>query len=549
MDADFWFREWTSKRGQNLSNTQITRLVALTRQWKNTDISGTLSVWASDPSAEFWGFEPFHTEGAWVRRCLETKVPLFVDCDKKTEDCEKFSARRRILLIILHDIIQREVLRLRTSFQAQSVKFLTTAIRNIVGKAYPGKDIQKLCDKCTHLQRYGQRYSSLARKELVLTPLQGTSSNFERAKIENIEMEALVAFGEATYDEKHQSKIEEAFKCILNTCPFRRSGNSKPWLPSTSTRRRLRKKAARTKDLQETLPPATASRQNEAQVIQNLPSPRPKTFSPPDKLLGAGRNTTAHLIEAQNAALVQTQPSQPREEYYTRETWNNSPMPCVPIQRHSPGDNLQHGGNMLFISQNAANPFNPHQGIHPLDNDLLLSSQNAANPFDPYQGIHPLDNDLLLSSQNTANPFDPYQGIHPLDNDLLLSSQDAANPFDPYQGIHPLDNDLPFSSEHTANPFDPYQGIHPLDNNLPFSSEHTANSFDPHQGIHPLCDNMLFSSQNVANLFDPRQRVLSHEEIILFSTQSLVYPFDPTRQDPNIGEPFLGADNFSTPGS
>lgn len=176
MDADIWFREWASKKGQKLSNIQIERLVTLTKQWKNTVTSDTLGVWTSDPSAEFWGFEPYRTEGAWVRECLEIKVPTFMDGDKNTDDCEKVSARRRVLLIILHDIIQREILRLRASSQAQSVKFLTAAVRNIVAQAYPGKDIKKLCSKCIHLQRYGQRYSSLARKELVLTPLQATSS-------------------------------------------------------------------------------------------------------------------------------------------------------------------------------------------------------------------------------------------------------------------------------------------------------------------------------------------------------------------------------------
>ncbi|CAK41211.1 hypothetical protein An12g06820 [Aspergillus niger] len=504
MDADIWFREWASKKGQKLSNIQIERLVTLTKQWKNTVTSDTLGVWTSDPSAEFWGFEPYRTEGAWVRECLEIKVPTFMDGDKTTEDCEKVSARRRVLLIILHDIIQREILRLRASSQAQSVKFLTAAVRNIVAQAYPGKDIQKLCNKCIHLQR------------------------FERAKIENIEMEALVAFGEATYDKKHQNDMQEAFLCILNTCPFRQSGNSKPRLPSKSTRKRLRKKAARMKHIQKPSASPTTSRHNENQVIQNFPTPRHDTFSSLEKPPGSSRNSTAHLSEAQNAALVRTQPSQLQEENQTRETCENSPMPCVPVQLYSPGDNLSLGENMLFISRSATNPFDPHQGIHPLSDNILFHSQNTVNFFDPHQGIHPLGDDIQFSSENAANFFDPHQGIHPLGDNMLFSSGNMANPFDPYQGIHPLSDDILPSSQNTANSFDPQQGVHPLRDNMLLSSQNTANPFDPYQGIHPLSGDILPSSQNTANLFDPQQGCHPLEGIIQSNTESLVYPFDPT---------------------
>ncbi|KAL5040778.1 hypothetical protein BDW71DRAFT_201898 [Aspergillus fruticulosus] len=133
-----------SKNNQILLNTQITQLITLTRQWTYDRTPDTLSIWASDPSNE------------WIQECLRTKLPNFEDCDENTENNEKLSARRRVLLMVLHDIIQREKLRLQTSRQAQSVKFLTTAIKNIVGQAYPGRNDTE--------------------KELVLAPLQNTSS-------------------------------------------------------------------------------------------------------------------------------------------------------------------------------------------------------------------------------------------------------------------------------------------------------------------------------------------------------------------------------------
>ncbi|KAB8213196.1 hypothetical protein BDV33DRAFT_73519 [Aspergillus novoparasiticus] len=75
-------------------------------------------------------------------------------------------------------------------------------------------------DKCTQLQRYGQKYSLLERKELILSPLRCSSaksvyqfsrcaykliwSSIERATMKPIEMDALVAFAEATFNKEYQ---------------------------------------------------------------------------------------------------------------------------------------------------------------------------------------------------------------------------------------------------------------------------------------------------------------------------------------------------------
>lgn len=175
VDSNLWFKDWKSKNNQRLSNTQITRLVALTRQWRHDNTPNKFSVWTSDPS-EFWGFKPFRTQREWIQQCLQIKLHGFDNTNENIENSENVSARRRVLLIILYDIILMEKQRLQTSRQAQSVKFLTTAIKNVVEQAYPGGNNGQLRAKCTQLQRYGRKYSSLEKKEWVLTPLQGASS-------------------------------------------------------------------------------------------------------------------------------------------------------------------------------------------------------------------------------------------------------------------------------------------------------------------------------------------------------------------------------------
>ncbi|PLB47834.1 hypothetical protein P170DRAFT_324840, partial [Aspergillus steynii IBT 23096] len=233
MSADIWFRGWKSKDGQKLADIQIMRLITLTNQWQHNETTDMLSVWASDPSTEFWGFQPSHSESAWVRECLQVKLPA-LGYYKMTEDYKRISARRRVLLIILYDIIEREILRLQACFSAQPNKFLTTAIRNILEQAYPGYNNKLLYDQCIRCHRYGQ--------------------NFERPMIGNIEMEALVAFSKATYDKSYQEQLQKTFECILNTCPLEQKSTYDIWLPSISTRKRYRNKAKR---IQDTLNPAS----------------------------------------------------------------------------------------------------------------------------------------------------------------------------------------------------------------------------------------------------------------------------------------------------
>ncbi|KAL3466424.1 hypothetical protein BJX64DRAFT_14442 [Aspergillus heterothallicus] len=175
MDANLWFADWKSQSDQKLSNTQITRLVALTSHWGHDPTPDTLSGWVSNPS-KFWGFDPCCTEIKWIRECLQVKIPSFKDCDENMESIKKVSARRRVLLFLLHEVVEIEKHRLQTSLQAQPAKFLSIAIKNVVGKAYSGKDVKKFQAKCSELQRYGRKYSGLARKGLILAPLQGTPS-------------------------------------------------------------------------------------------------------------------------------------------------------------------------------------------------------------------------------------------------------------------------------------------------------------------------------------------------------------------------------------
>lgn len=102
-------------------------------------------------------------------------------------------------------------------------------------------------------------------------------------------------------------------------------------LPSNSTRRRLRKKAARTKDTQKPSAPPTTSRQNETQVIRNSiqqdfilnfdsSRPRPDTFSSLEKPPESGE-TSSHVPDGTLIDQVSEEVLNP-----SARAWNAAPM-------------------------------------------------------------------------------------------------------------------------------------------------------------------------------------------------------------------------------
>jgi hypothetical protein len=531
MDANLWFRNWKSKSDQKLSNTQVTRLVALTRQWAHDHSPDKLSTWATDPS-EFWGFEPFLTEREWIQQCLQIS---FENCDDIAEDSETVSARRRVLLIVLHDIIQTEKMRLQMSRQAQSAKFLTTAIKNIVEQAYPGRKNEQLRAKCTQLQRYGRKYSSLERKEWVLAPLQGASSNFERPKIGSIELEALIAFGEVIYDEKHQSELRKAFECILDTCPFKRVGNLKPRLPSKSTRRRHRKRISRTNNTQKPLMHQIALRRTKRQNTQSPvnrfltsmqledsldfchPSPRSDPFTLLERPPGSGESSTPHRsddtriqqvtkelhflpAEARNAAQIITSQasSQQQEENHTQKPWDNLVMSSLPIELYPPGDQdsvpvlLEDPGHNKILGGQHSLPNPSHfPAYNPLDDSTLALIPFQFPIYDPLDDselpLVPPQYPVYEPPNDSELPLVPPQFpvYNPLDDSALASVppqfpvynplDDSASALVPFQFpvYNPLD-DAALTSE--PSPYSVYDHFDALEVSfLPgFRSENSA---------------------------------------------------------------------------
>ncbi|KAF4230875.1 hypothetical protein CNMCM8980_005656 [Aspergillus fumigatiaffinis] len=166
LDPENWFKCWESKSGDKLSSKQAIRLAALIKRWsrRTGEDTQTLKDWISNPST-FWGMDPFRTPFEFVRHCLELA--------EKTEGKEPI--RRRVTLIVLYDIISEEISRLRRqSNQLRHQKYLTSAVKNIVAKAYHSQNASertKLHTRLTYLQRYGEKWSRLERREIVLAPL------------------------------------------------------------------------------------------------------------------------------------------------------------------------------------------------------------------------------------------------------------------------------------------------------------------------------------------------------------------------------------------
>lgn len=294
-------------------------------------------------------------------------------------------------------------------------------------QAYPGKSNKQLRDKCTYLQRYGQKYSLLETKGLVLSPLRGTSSksvypfsrcaykltrySFERAEIKTIEMEALVAIAEDIFNEKHQNELQMALECILNTCPFKPTSRSNLRLPSKSTRRRLRKRAARIMDTQKPLTPLTSPR-NLTRITPNLnlmhlrhsldfdfSGPQPGHFSSLENLVEPGKVPTRHApdsksiqeaseeilslqIEARNAARITSQAALQQEmESRTRVPWNNNIVSSAPMALYSSGGQI----SIPVLLDSHQEPENPCQFpvYDPLDDSALDLAPSKFPIYDP----------------------------------------------------------------------------------------------------------------------------------------------------------------------
>ncbi|KAL3469050.1 hypothetical protein BJX99DRAFT_265565 [Aspergillus californicus] len=224
LDPETWFKCWQTKNGQKLSDEQITRLVRLTRNWgaQNGDTDKALRAWIANPSA-FWGTSSFKTEIEFVQYCLKHAGNSELAPEKTAAyEAETIRSirpiRRRMSLLILYDIICREVLRLRAqSYQPRPSKYLTSAIKNVVDKACSSQNVSertKSRTRCTHLQRYGKRWSSLQRRECILAPFENATDNFERISLDDIEIEAINAYEETSHDDEYRTNLRLAFESV-----------------------------------------------------------------------------------------------------------------------------------------------------------------------------------------------------------------------------------------------------------------------------------------------------------------------------------------------
>lgn len=290
----------------------------LTKNWTSRvggDVPNKIYDWILDPSSAFWGFKSFREDTEFVEYCLN-------DIDE-TEDIPKRNPiRRRVILVILHDIIQKEMRLLQTQAETrgktrkydqskssgkqskEKPKYLTTAIKNVVDRTYRSHDLSDDAKafkrkRCTQLQRYGGRWSLFTRREsilefpipnatdklvnhlVIIQALTNLASSFERVRIKEIEVEALNAYEKTMYDDEYRSHLRQAFDAIYDAYLLQRSKFSFPCIqigaavpPTGDLYSQPGKKRARENNLATTRPCEKRSRNALASDRQeSLPKP------------------------------------------------------------------------------------------------------------------------------------------------------------------------------------------------------------------------------------------------------------------------------------
>lgn len=276
-------------------------------------------------------------------------------------------------------------------------------------------------------------------------------------------MEALIAFGEVIYDEKHQRELRKAFECILDTCPFKRAGNLNSRLPSKSTRRRHRKKTSRANNTQKPsmhqIALCRTKRQNTQSPVNRFltsmqledsldfghPSPRCDPFSFLERPPGSGESSTPyrsddtrieqvteelHILptEARNAAQIITSQasSQQQEKNHTQKPWNNPFTSSLPIELYPPGEQVpvpvlleDPGHNKILGGQHALPNPSHFPAYNPLDDSTLALIPFQFPIYDPlddselplvppqFPVYNPLDDSALASVPSQFPVYNP----------------------------------------------------------------------------------------------------------------------------------------------
>ncbi|KAL4888234.1 hypothetical protein BDV59DRAFT_147353 [Aspergillus ambiguus] len=228
-----WFQCWKNNKNNNLSAEQVSRLSGLTKNWRRrtrADIRPCLYDWIVDPISKFWGHRQLSPNSGLIVCCLN-------DIDEAEASSTLNAIRRRVILVILHDIVQKERDRLQSEITKRKantrghpsyrdggkVKLITKAISNIIDESYRpynlSQDVRnRKRRRCTQLQRYGGRWSLFNRREAILEfPMPYAANNFERVKLEDIEIEALNAYEETMYDQDYRSTLQMAYEAIYDS--------------------------------------------------------------------------------------------------------------------------------------------------------------------------------------------------------------------------------------------------------------------------------------------------------------------------------------------
>lgn len=148
--TETWFHDCESKRRMELSTERISHLVNFTKNWirqTGDDIPRRIYDWISYPNSKFWGFTGFREDTKLVAYCVS-------DVGEGESSSKMDPVRRRVMLVILYDIIQKEKQRLQAEAEKCKAKkrkacnntlkkpvpnngsFLTQAIKNIINQTY-----------------------------------------------------------------------------------------------------------------------------------------------------------------------------------------------------------------------------------------------------------------------------------------------------------------------------------------------------------------------------------------------------------------------------
>lgn len=222
-----WFKSFRSTKNGTLSDEQVARLASLTQHWAlspedSESLARNARTWISDPT-EFWG-STSHSMGL-IQRCLSDVESL--------EDRKKLNPiRRRIILIIVSERIQKETMRLQAEGSAKRrqrqcimkgnfTKYISRAVKNVIEREHHPKglsddEMKETSRKVIRMARYGGKWLLLEDTEALLAIPSRNSLSFEQAKLSEIELEAINMFQRSLHLNGNREELKRALSAIRN---------------------------------------------------------------------------------------------------------------------------------------------------------------------------------------------------------------------------------------------------------------------------------------------------------------------------------------------